>query len=201
MTDEHPLRNWPSREAPATHPADMTPEEIAAAELRWMNRQEYMAACQLRDNYHDATTADREAPSHLPMARQRLINAIADLDSLRHELSTQRRQLTTSEGLTHEVPSPYFCDSQGRGEEHWRTEAAQVKVELARIVKAGPPRDQAELESRCHLRLQEASAHNTADMIAHNAVHLRQAITTAKDMVKLRQVELEDLARRARRFM
>ena len=109
--------------------------------------------------------------------------------------------MTTTEGVTHEVPSPFFCDLEGRDEEHWRTEAAALNLELVRVVKAGSPRDQAELESRCHLRLQEASAHNTADRIGHNAVFLRQSVGTAKDMVRLRQAEFEDLTRRARPFL
>ena len=193
MIDEHP---------PGTQdPADMTPEELAAAGLRWMTKEEWMAACSLRDNFADPASAERQLPAALPMARLRLEGAVADLEALQFELRTRRRRIVTSDGQVHETESPYFTDGQGRGEEHWRDEAAQVKAELARLVKAGPARDEVELQARCALRLQEASALNIAEMILHNSVLLRQAAVTAREMVQLRQTELEDLTRRARPYM
>ena len=183
------------------HPADMSTEKLAAAGLRWATKEEYAAACALRDNFADPASAERFLPAALPMARMRLEAAISDLEQLQYELKTRHRRMTTVEGLAHEVPSPYFCDGQGRSEDHWRTEAAQAKAELARLVKAGAPRDEVDLESRCYLRLQEASASNTGDRIAHNSVLLRQAVAGARNMVQLRQAEFEDLSRRARPYM
>ena len=183
------------------HPAEMSTEELAGAGLRWATKEEHMAACSLRDNFADPASAERHLPAALPAARLRLEGAIADLEALQFELRTHHRRMTTVEGLTHEAASPYFCDGQGRGEDHWRDEAAQARAELARLVKAGAPRDEVELQARCHLRLQEASALNTAEMISHNSVLLRQAVATARNMVQLRQAEFEDLSRRARPYM
>ena len=182
-------------------PADMNPDELAAAGLRWATKAEHMAQCQMLSNYADPGSADSTLPAALPMARMSLESAIATLDGLQHELRTRRRRIVTPDGQVHAAESPYFTDGQGRGEDHWRAEAAQVKVELARLVKAGPPRDEVELQARCHLRLQEASALNTAEMISHNSVLLRQAVADARNMVQLRQAEFEDLSRRARPYM
>ena len=183
------------------HPHDMNGEELAAAGLRWMSLAEYMAACQLRDNYSDPSSAERESLAQLPIARQRLESALATLQGLQHELKTRRRRLTTAHGLEYEVASPFFTDNEGRDETHWRDDATQARAEIARAVKAGPARAQADLDALGHLRMREASSANTADRIAFNSVLLRQSVDEARDNVRRREAELTDWTRRAAPFM
>ena len=193
MTDERPtdLKNR----------LEMSTEELAAAGLRWMSKAEHTAACALRDNYADPTSADRDLPRQLPILRQQLENAVAALTGLQFELKHRSRELVTSEGVVHEVPSPFFCDDQGRDEQHWRDEAAAARAELSKVVKAGAPRDEAELQALCDLRLREASALATADRIAFNPVLLRRAVGEAREEVRRLERDLTDLTRRGAPYL
>lgn len=196
MSNTHASLIFNEPEAP--RPEDLGPEELAAAGLRWMTKEEYMAHCARRDNAPEAAIVDYQAGGKIPLVRQQLELAVAAVDALVFELRSKRRRLV-SEGTVHELPSPFFCDSQGLDEASWREVAAAARADLSKLAKTGPPADDAELQQVCDLRMAEASACNVATRIKFNEVLLRRAIDEARQNVRLVAAILEDLQQRARR--
>ena len=99
------------------------------------------------------------------------------------------------------MPSPYFADGQNRDEGYWRDQAATLKADIAKAVKAGPSADEAALEQLCHARLSEASASNTADRVRFNEVLLRRSVGEARENVRTLQAELERITRLTAPYM
>ena len=199
MTDERP--DVFDRDPAEIRPEDMTPEDLAAAGLRWRTAAEHMAWRAFSDNFSDVASANRDSVRVVPLFQQRLASAVQTLQDLQHELRTKTRQIRQPSGQVLEVPSPFFADGQGRDVAYWRAQAAEAKAELARMVKAGPPSDEAALGELCRVRLAEVSAINTADSVAFNEVLLRRAVGEARDNVRTRQAELADLTRRTAPYM
>ena len=184
------------REPRDTRPLEMSPEEFEAAGLRWMTREE-SAIWQGRmlNGLMDEASANRALVRGLPMARQRLASAIAGLEDLQHELRTKTRAIRSPRGEVAIVPSPYWVDGQGRDEPYWRAQAAALKADIAKAVKAGPSADEAALESLCYARISEATALNTADRVRFNEVILRRSVGAARDNVRTMQAELARITR------
>ena len=177
-------------------PLQMSPEQLEAAGLRWSTREEGLAWQQrVLNGFFDEASVNRDLVRILPMARRRLASAIAGLEDLQHELRTKTRAIRYPSGEVAYVPSPFFRDDQGRDISHWRAQAVEAKAEIAKMVKAGPPTDEATLEGLCQLRLAEASASNVADRVAFNEVLLRRAVGEARDNVRTLQAELARITR------
>ena len=183
------------------HPAPTAEESAVPPGMRPLTKQEWNDACSLRDNFADPSSADRDCVRILPLARQRLENAIAGLADMQFEVRTRKRRLTAADGQVHEVPSPFFVDDLGRDEDFWRRDAAQVRAEIAATTKAGPSRDEAELQALCDLRLREATSQNTADRIAFNPTLLRRVIADLRHDVQHFEAELAEYLRRARPYL
>jgi len=190
------------REPRDTRPHEMSPEEFEAAGYRWMTRQESNDWAQrVANGFLDEASWHRALVGGLPMARQRLASAIAGLEDLQFELRTKTRAIRSPRGEVATVPSPYFADGQGRDEAFWRDQAATLKADIARAVKAGHSADEAALEALCYARLSEATALSTADRVAFNAVILRRAVGEARENVRTLQAELAELTRRTAPYM
>ena len=182
------------------HPAVMNPDQLAAAGLRWMTKEEHMAACAVRDNFADTESAARSEVAQLPIARLRLESALATLEQLTHELRTRRRKMTTADGIEFELASPFFVDDAGRDEDHWRAQAAEATAEIAKLGKAGAPTDEVVLHHVADLRLRAASALNIADELAFNTVMLRRCVEEARQNVKHFATALADIQARTVAF-
>ena len=181
---------------------DMSPEELEAAGYRWMSRQESDTwQGRVLNGLTDEASWNSALVGSLPMARQRLASAIAGLEGLQHELRTKTRVIRGPRGEVATVPSPYFADGQGRDEAFWRDQAATLKADIAKAVKAGPSTDEAALEALCYARLSEATALNTAVRVSFNEVILRRAVGEARENVRTLQAELADLTRRTAPYM
>ena len=193
MTDD---RLGFERDPEEIRPHEMSPEQLEAAGLRYMTREEGLAFQQrVLNGFFDEASVNRGLVRMLPMARQRLASAIAGLEDLQHELRTKTRAIRYPSGEVATVPSPYFVDGEGRDEAFWRAQAADAKAEIAKMVKAGPATDEVTLEGLCQLRLTEASASNVADRVRFNEVLLRRSITSAREMVTHWQAELARITR------
>ena len=176
-------------------PLQMSPEQLEAAGLRWSTREEGLAWQQrILNGFFDEASVNRGLVRMLPMARERLASAIAGLEDLQHELRTRTVRRSSPAG-TAGAPSPHFCDGQGRDEPYWRAQAAALKVDIAKAVKAGPSADEAALEALCYARLTEATALNTADRVKFNEVCLRRSVGAARDNVRTLQAELTRITR------
>ena len=183
-------------------PHEMSPEELEAAGYRWMTRAESDDWAQrVANGFLDEASVNRDALRILPLARQRLASAIATLEDLQHELRTKTRPMRHPRGQVAYLPSPFFADSQGRDYGHWLDQAAALKADIAKAVKAGPSADEAALEALCYARVSEASALNTASRVKFNEVLLRRAVGEARENVRTRQAELADLTRRTAPYM
>ena len=190
------------REPRDTRPHEMSPEEFEAAGYRWMTRAESNEWAQrVLNGLTDEASWNRALVGSLPMARQRLAGAIAGLEGLQHELRTKTRVIRGPRGEVATVPSPYFTDGQNRDEGYWRDQAATLKADIAKAVKAGPSADEAALEALCYARLSEATALNTADRVRFNEVILRRAVGEARESVRTLQAELAELTRRTAPYM
>ena len=199
MTDD---RLGFERDPEEIRPHEMSPEQLEAAGLRYMTREEgYAWQQRMLNGYTDEASSNRSLVGILPMARQRLASAIAGLEDLQHELRTKTRATRHQNGEVTTVPSPYFVDGQGRDEAYWRAQAADAKAEIAKMVKAGPATNEVTLEGLCQLRLTEASASNVADKVRFNEVLLRRSITSAREMVTHWQGELSEIIRRTAPYM
>jgi len=184
------------RDPSEIRPHEMSPEELAAAGLRWMSRTESNDWAQrVANGFTDEASANLDLVRILPLARQRLASAVAGLEDLQHELRTKNRAIRSPRGEVAYLPSPWFVDGQGRDEPFWRAQAAEAKAEAAKLVKAGPATDEATLEALCQLRLTEASASNVADRVKFNEVLLRRAVGEARENVRQLQAELARITR------
>ena len=189
------------REPRDIRPLEMTPEELEAAGLRWMTPAESNEWSQrVANGFMDEASANRELVRILPLARQRLTSAIAALEELQHELRTKTRAIRGPRGEVAHVPSPWWVDGQGRDEAYWRDQAATLKADITKMVKARPA-DEADLDSLCYARLSEATALNTADRVRFNEVILRRAVGEARDNVQTMQAELARIIRLTAPYM
>ena len=184
------------RDPSEVRPHEMSPAELEAAGYRWMTRAESDAWAQrVANGFTDEASVNRDMLRILPLARQRLAGAIAGLEGLQHELRTKTRVIRGPRGEVATVPSPYFVDGQGRDEAFWRDQAATLKADIAKAVKAGPSTGEAALEALCHARLSEATALSTADRVRFNEVILRRSIGDARENVRQLQAELAQITR------
>ena len=176
-------------------PHEMSPEQLEAAGLRYMTREEGLAFQQrVLNGFFDEASVNRGLVRMLPMARQRLASAIAGLEDLQHELRTRTVRRSSPAGAAG-APSVHFVDGQGRDEAYWRAQAAALKADIAKSVKAGPSGDEAALDALCYSRLSEATALNTADRVKFNEVCLRRSVGAARDNVRTLQAELTRITR------